>query len=654
MCGILGFTHRSQSVPLSVLSTALCTLRHRGPDHDGIFQCPEISLGAVRLRILDLEGGDQPMHSPDGNVVLVFNGEVFNYPELRDQLETHGHSFTTRCDTEVVLKAFLQWGTDAFRRMRGMFALALWVRSERRLVLARDPAGIKPLYYCEVDGELYFASEVKALFVHPAVSRRLCLAALNCYLSLDYVPGPYTLVEGIRKLMPGEMLVWKAGACRVEPYLPEPAPQPPPSSVEAACEELHQLLTLAVQEQLVSDVPLGIWLSGGLDSSTILHYAAEAHSAPLRTFSITFRGRSFDESNYMELVSRRYGTQHSEFDLTEEAPLVDAIENIAYYSDDPSGDAGALPVWFLAQMTRKEVTVVLTGEGSDELFAGYLTYRADCYAGLARLIPAPLRRAALYFAAAVPVSDEKIGFEYKLKRFLAGALMPPALAHVYWNGTFTESEKASFFRFADPAPLASILAGISTSNLSSFLRFDQRYYLPDDILYKVDRMSMAHSLEARPPFLDPRVVGFANRLPDHFKLRGLTSKFILRRLMRGKLPPQVLKRSKIGFDVPIHQWFRSTLRHFLLDTLSPEAVAATGLFNPAAVQTLIRSHLEKKSNLGYHLWGLLVLFLWMRRWGIALPRLDSGTLRQESSEPVALSLLPQSSSISQISSARLT
>ena len=386
-----------------------------------------------------------------------------------------------------------------------------------------------------------------------------------------------------------------------------------------ATEELDDLLQKSVREQLISDVPVGIWLSGGLDSSTILRYAAEAGTAELRTFSITFKGRSFDESASIAETSRHFGSKHTEFDLDETADLENAIEKMAYYSDEPSADAGALPAWFLAKMSSKDVTVVLTGEGADELFAGYLTYKADRYAAVARHVPAGLRRAALMCAGLLPVSDDKISFEYKVKRFLQGSLLSPEMAHVFWNGTFTEGEKRQFFRFADADPLNSILQNMTRKpGLQRYLDFDQRYYLADDILYKVDRMSMAHSLEARPPFLDPRIVDFAARLPERFKLNGSQSKYVLRRLMQDKLPPNVLRRPKIGFDIPVHDWFRSVLRPMLLDTLSEDAVRATGLFNWNAMEQLLSDHLERKANLGYHLWGLMVLLLWMKQWNVGL------------------------------------
>ncbi len=592
-----------------------------------------MSLGAVRLRIMDLENADQPLFSPDRDVVVVFNGEIFNYRELRGELESAGYKFLTRCDTEVILHAFQHWGSSCFAKLRGMFAIAIWIESEGRLLLARDRMGIKPLYYCLQDGEIYFGSELKCILSHPSIERNLSIDGLNCFLSLNYVPGPHTLVDGIVKLMPGHLLQWHRGSSRVKSYVAATFTERAPSSVDEACEELDSLLKSSVKEQLAADVPVAVWLSGGLDSSSILHYAARANVSPVRTFSVTFKGRSFDEGQYIKTVSDHFGTRHTELDLNDECELADAIYKMAYYSDEPGADAGALPLWFLAEMTSKDSTVVLTGEGSDELFAGYLTYKADRYHSTARRIPASMRRALLSGAMRLPVSDEKIGFEYKLKRFLQGSLLSPEMAHVFWNGTFTAGEKQQLFALADSGPLADVLSRMNGGKgVIRFLDFDQRYYLPDNILAKVDRMSMAHSLEVRPPFLDSRIVEFAARLPEQFKLRGSKSKYVLRELMKDKLPPAVLSRPKIGFDIPIHDWFRGTLRPLLLDTLSQDAVESTGLFHWSAIDHLLRQHLGRRQNLGYHLWGLVVLSIWMKRWKIEVP----STLAEDNAPIVAI------------------
>ena len=620
MCGIAGFTHVAKRLPSGVLTSALESIAHRGPDHQGQFLSPQVSLGSTRLRILDLEAGDQPLKSPDGDVVLVFNGEIFNHQQLRSELLQAGFQFRTHCDTEVVLNAYLHWGDSCFSRFRGMFAIAVWTQSCRRLVLARDRMGIKPLYYCVRDGEIFFGSELKCIFAHPKVPRNICLYGLNAFLSVNYVPGPFTLVDGIVKLMPGHMLEWRSGAPHVSNFVVPDSGRAAPSRIEEAVEELDHLLSSAVGEQLVADTALGVWLSGGLDSSTVLHYAAAISARPVKTFSITFRGASGDESEHIRRVSRYYGTEHTEFDLNPDVDLERAIEDLAYYSDEPSADAGALPTWFLSQMTRQSATVALSGEGSDELFAGYLTYQADRYSACLRWLPKFVRRAALSGARQLSAQDGRISFEYKLKRFLEGSLLSPELAHIFWNGTNSERDKQKMYIFAEG--LNSWMKEMKGTGLQRFLDFDQRYYLADDILYKVDRMSMAHSLEVRPPFLDPRIVDFSRRLPEDFKLRGSTSKYVLRKLMAGKLPQEILHRSKMGFDIPVHDWFRGALRSMLLETLNRDAVEATGLFRWPQIERLIQRHLERRENAGYQLWGLMVLLMWMKRWNIELPAVE--------------------------------
>ena len=622
MCGIAGFTHVGKRLPENVLNSALYSIIHRGPDHQGCFESDHVSLGATRLRILDLTAGDQPLRSSDGDVVLVFNGEIFNHEELRSELQQSGFCFQTRCDTEVVLNAFLRWGDSCFARFRGMFAVAIWVQSQRRLVLARDRMGIKPLYYRLHGGEIFFGSELKCIFAHPDVPRHLCMDAMDAFLSVNYVPAPHTLVEGIVKLMPGQMLEWQYGGARLLDFA-KPGSRSIPSTIDEACEELDGLLSEAVREQLVADTPVGIWLSGGLDSSSVLHYAAAQSTKAVKTFSITFKGSSGDESEHIRRVSKHYGTEHVEFDLHPDIDLAGAIEELAYYSDEPSADAGALPTWFLSQLTRQHATVALSGEGSDELFAGYLTYQANQYSATARRLPRLARRAALACAMGLPVQDGRISFEYKAKRFFEGCLLSPELAHIFWNGTNSERERQALYLFANSQRLHGWVSHMRRGGgLQRYLDFDQRYYLADDILYKVDRMSMAHALEVRPPFLDPRIVDFAACLPDNFKLNRRTSKYVLRRLMADKLPAHVLHRSKMGFDIPVHDWFRGPLRRLLLDTLSRDAVEASGLFRWAAVQNLIQRHLDRRENAGYQLWGLMVLLMWMKRWNIELPATD--------------------------------
>jgi asparagine synthase (glutamine-hydrolysing) len=620
VCGIAGYTKLDHPVEPGRIREILGLIRHRGPDSLGFHESDVVALGNTRLSIIDLEHGDQPMFSDDGGTVVVQNGEIYNHGELRLELERRGHGFRTRSDTEVILHAFLEWDTECFSRLRGMFAIALWDERRQRLVLARDRMGIKPLYIFHRGRDLYFGSEVKTILHHPEMGRRLDRNGLGYYLSLNYVPAPHTLVEGVEKLLPGEWLEWDNGSLRREMYWNlrfEPAPK---ITLEDAKAELDRLLRLSLREHLIADVPVGVWASGGIDSSTVLHYAA-LEAPKLNTFSISFRGHSHDESEYFRTVAAHYGTRHNEFDLNPEQNLTETIEQLSYYSDEPSADAGALPVWYLSQMTRRHVKVALSGEGADELFGGYLTYRADALAVQARKWPAWTRRLALAAARLLPVSDEKIGLDYKARRFLEGTLLAPHDAHFYWNGSFDETTKRALYeapRYPRPRELVNTLPteAFRCGDLNKFLWVDQKYYLPDDILYKCDRMSMAHSLEIRPPFLDHRIVEFAARLPEQFKVRGPVLKFILRELMRDKLPPVVLTRPKEGFDIPAHRWFRGPLRPMAEEVLSPENVRATGLFRSEAVERIKSDHFRRRANCGYQLWGLLTLFLWMRRWKV--------------------------------------
>ena len=582
-------------------------------------------MGATRLKIIDLEHGDQPIATEDGNTVVVFNGEIYNHLEVRSELEKLGHRFHTHCDTETVLRAFLEWDTQCFRRLRGMFAVALWTNSTRRLVLARDRVGIKPLYIAHHGEEMFFGSELKAILAHPEIDRRLSTAGLDCYLSLNYVPAPWTLVDGIEKLLPGHWLEWRDGKVCCEAYWRLPHETPKQRSLASAREELDSLLQQSVREHLISDVPLGVWLSGGIDSSTILHYASQASSSRLKTFSISFRGRSFDETNYIQQVVAQYGTEHEQLDLNPELDLQGAIEEFAYYSDEPTADAGELPVWFLSKLCKTRTTVALSGEGADELFGGYLTYRANTLAGYVRKLPPSAIQLALAALRLWPVSNEKISFEYKLKRLLEGSLMSAQRAHVYWNGTFSDAEKRSVVATELPGTLDQILGELRAmlsgkeDDLGAYMWFDQKYYLPDQILVKSDRMSMAHAVEARLPYLDHRIVEFAATLPPSLKIRGRRQKFLLKDLMKDKLPQSILQRSKIGFDIPAHDWLRGPLRSLLVDTLSTGLSAFPELFRPEVIQSYLRSHLERRVNIGYHLWGLMIMFLWMKKWRIQAP-----------------------------------
>ncbi len=597
----------------------------------------------MRLRIIDLEDGEQPMSSEDGRTALVYNGEIYNYQEVRETLASRGHKFRSSSDTEVLLRAFLEWDTACFEKLKGMFGLAIWQEPRRRLILARDRMGIKPLYFCRRAGQIYFGSEMKVLLAHPEISRHLDLTALDQYLSLNYVPSPRTMIEGIEKLPPGHFLEWCGGELAVHPFWKLEFEPEEKLGEEEACERLDGLMRRSVREHLVSDVPLGVLLSGGVDSSTIAHYAATESGSRLKTFSISFAGRSFDESRYFRAVSERYSTEHHEIDLARDLDLEDTIRQFATYADEPCGDSSSLPVWYLSKLCRRHVTVALSGEGADELFGGYLTYQADRLARLMRLVPSALRRAALKAAHHyLSISEDKISLEYMVKRFLEGSFLPPFEAHCYWNGAFSEEQKRRICAFRpDPKETIETLAegGRSLGPLNRFLWFDQRYYLADDILAKVDRMSMAHALEVRPPFLDHEIVEFAARLPQRFKVRGRRQKYILKRLMEGKLPPEILQRKKVGFDIPAHDWLRRELKPLVLDVISPSSLARTGVFHTSSLEGLVEDHLEGRANVGFHLWGLLILLLWMEKWQVQSPL-------HAMEEPAQMTLTPAGSLIS--------
>ena len=620
MCGITGFTAKNWRPDAERIWRATSTLLHRGPDQQGVHRSAHCHLGATRLKILDLAKGDQPVLSEDGETVVVFNGEIYNHLELRAVLEERGCHFQTHCDTETVLQAFLQWGTDCFQRFRGMFAIAIWSDSRKSLILARDRLGIKPLYIAERGQDLFFASELKGILVHPEIDRRLSLEALDCYLSTNYVPAPWTMVDGVEKLPPGHWLEWQNGRISRHRYWQVPEIAPQTISLEDAGSELDRLLQQSVCEHMMSDVPLGVWVSGGLDSTTILHYAALASASKLRTFSISFRGHSFDESDYISKVVRHYGTDHEQLDLNPEQDLEGAIRQLAVYSDEPSADSGALPVWFLSQLCRTRCTVAFSGEGADEIFGGYLTYRANRIAAWLRLLPPGVLRMALRSLHVWPASNEKISLEYQLKRLLEGCLLPAEQAHVYWNGAFSESEKAGLLNVPLPGAFLDVLSCLHATapgdGFAPFLEFDQQYYLPDDILVKSDRMSMAHSLEVRPPFLDHRIVEFAARIPTDFKIRGRQQKYLLRRIMEPKLPPTILRRKKIGFDIPTHAWFRGPLHGLLMETLDYAESEHAELFRFHRIRHLVQLHMSRRISIGYHLWGLMTLFLWMKEWNL--------------------------------------
>lgn len=596
-------------------------LRHRGPDDTGVFVDGPFGFGMTRLSIVDLHTGHQPILSEDGNVVVVCNGEIYNYPELRTKLEAMGHTFSTHSDTESIVHLYEEYGTAFVSHLSGMFALAVWDRRMRRLLLARDRLGIKPLHVYVSRGTFGFASELKALLRLQGVNREIDPASLDAYLSLSYVPAPRTILKGIQKVLPGTMAIVDSGGVRTDRYWQPRFPvqaERKPLAEEEIGERLRALMRQTVKEHLLSDVQLGVFLSGGLDSSLVVALMSE-FVPRLKTFSIGFREASYSELGYARAVAGQFGTTHSELIVGPEHAA--ALPQLASYLDEPFGDLSAIPVYFLSGLARRDVKVVLSGDGCDELFAGYLTYVADRLAKIYRQIPKLLRRGIIRrLVESLPTSYDKVSFDYKAKRFVEVADQSVFQSHLGWKQVFTAAEREGLYRqdylettnIGDPlAPLReSFEEGRSYGFLDQLLHLDIRTYLADDILTKVDRMSMAHSLEVRVPFLDHRVVEFAASLAPAMKLNGLTTKYIVKKAFRKMLPDNIRNRKKEGFIFPISLWLRGPLLEFANDLLSERRMARMGLFNPGWVRTLLKEHTEGRRDRARPIWNLLVLSAW--------------------------------------------
>jgi asparagine synthase (glutamine-hydrolysing) len=596
------------------------TLRHRGPDDEGIYVDGPLGMGMRRLSIIDLSTGKQPIRNEDGAIWTVYNGEIYNFPELRASLEAKGHRFYTHTDTEVIVHLYEEYQEEFVTHLAGMFAIALWDTRQKKLLLVRDRVGIKPLYYSVGLDRLVFGSEIKAL-LQDGVPRDIDPQALHDYLSFNYIPGPRTIFSHIRKLPPGHLLTCKNGDVKVRPYwelhYQEDARQSGTFSEEEYCEALHDLLKTTVKQHLISDVPLGVFLSGGIDSSSLVALMREVSAQTIQTFSIGFSEQSYNELAYARVIAKAFATDHHE--LVVRPQVIDLLPELIRYFDEPFADSTAIPVYCVAKLAREHVKVALSGEGGDEVFAGYETYAAYKFAALyqrlprfltSSVIPAMIRR--------LPVSHNRISFDYKAKRFVNGALLPPVEGHYWWKVIFTEEAKAALYAdggngSADPVRLYhQVYEQCAAADiLTKILHIDLKIYLPDYILVKADRMSMATSLEARVPFLDHRVVEFAATLPPHLKLRGLTQKkYILRKAMARHLPEQILHGKKRGFNVPIPVWLRGELRDVVHDVLSPRRVKEMGLFNPETVSSLIADHEAMRVDCSRNIWSLLIFSLW--------------------------------------------
>jgi asparagine synthase (glutamine-hydrolysing) len=583
------------------------TLVHRGPDSFGEFTDGSAALAARRLSIIDLETGDQPIANEDGTLHVVQNGEIYNYRELRHQLERAGHSFRTRGDTEVLLHLYEEYGEAFAERLRGMFAVAIWDARRRRLVLARDRFGIKPLYYRDDGDELAFASELRAL-----PRGEIDLDALEAFLAFNSIPAPLTIFREIRKLPAGHLLLWEDGRTRLERFA-RPAPLEPRDDEEAELvEELRARVRDSVRAHLVSDVPVGVLLSGGVDSSLLAALAAEESSEPLRTFSIGFEERSFDELADARRVADRYATQHRELVLRPDAALL--LPALADVFDEPFADSSALPTFLIAQLASSTVKAVLSGEGGDELFGGYYTYQADLLAERT----AGLARIARPAVELLPSSNAKASFDYRAKRFVRGAHLPPLERHHGWKEIFSADARAELTgRRAEFDPVDLLRARYAetagSDELARLQDVDLGVYLVDDLLVKTDRASMAHSLEARVPYLDTVVTNLALALPTHHKVRGLSKKVLLRKAAAPLLPREIVHGKKRGFSIPAAAWLRGELEPFARETLSPDNLRRQGFFEPATVRRLVDEHVSRREDRSRQLWGLLAFTLWHER-----------------------------------------
>jgi asparagine synthase (glutamine-hydrolysing) len=582
-------------------------LVHRGPDSEGTFLDGGVGIAARRLSIIDLETGGQPLANEDGSVRVAQNGEIYNYRELRAELAAKGHRFSSHGDTEVIAHLYEEYGLDFAARLRGMFALAIWDARESRLVLARDRFGIKPLYYREEAEELRFASELRALprgEVDPE--------ALEAYLAFNFVPAPYSIFRGTFKLPPGHLLVWAKGQARLDRFArPQPvaADELRKESAETLAEELRARMRDSVRAHLVSDVPVGVFLSGGVDSSLLAALAAEESTEPLRTFTIGFQERSFDETAGARKVAERYATNHRELVLRPEPELL--MRALAEAFDEPFADSSALPTYLVSQLAAEDVKVCLSGEGGDELFGGYYTYSADLLA--ARF--GPLARLARPFAELLPSSSARISFDYKAKRFTRSAHLPPLERHHGWKEIFAPDLRAELRGSRsdfDPVDLlrARFAETEGAEPLARLQDVDLGIPLVDDLLTKTDRSSMAHSLEARVPFLDTAVTNLALALPRRLKVSGLKKKILLRQAAEPLLPREVVHGKKRGFSIPAAAWLRGELEPFAREVLAPDVLRRQGFFAPDVVSGLLDRHVARKEDLSRQLWGLLAFTLW--------------------------------------------
>jgi asparagine synthase (glutamine-hydrolysing) len=622
MCGILGFINldRNNRADERIARRMAEAIVHRGPDDEGFYFKDNVALGMRRLSIIDLATGHQPISNEDDSVWVVFNGEIYNFLELRQRLLARGHQFRTHSDTEVIVHLYEDHGDDLVDHLNGMFAFALWDERRERLLVARDRMGEKPLYFTQTAGSFVFASELKSLVEHPSVERRVNLLALRKYLQYEFVPSPHTMIEGVHKLRPAHRLIFEKGEWRTERYwrLSYEGERLQIGEDEAV-EETRRRLREAVRLRLVSDVPLGVLLSGGIDSSSVAALACEAAEGRVKTFSIAFDEKSFDESSYARLVANRLGTEHYERRFTERE-MLDIVPEIPRLLDEPLGDGSLIPTYLLSRFTRERVTVALGGDGGDELLAGYPTYAAHRMAGYYRALPRFLRKGLIEPAVArLPVSTDNLSFDFKAKRFVQGAALPAGTRHTVWMGSYTAEQQRLLLspEVLAACPDEQVFDEVRVFDqpnghdvVERMMALDATHYLSECVLFKVDRASMAASLETRAPFLDHTLVEFLAKLPIDLKLRGFTGKYVLKRAMRGRLPQQVINRPKKGFGMPVAKWVKGELRGFVRDAFSPERLRRRRLFNAGYVERLLDEHERGVADHRKLIWTLLMFEMW--------------------------------------------
>lgn len=625
MCGIVGIVRNDSRAVDDVLLARMCAaIAHRGPDDDGFYVNGSVGLGMRRLSIIDVAGGHQPIHNQDRSAWIVFNGEIYNYRELREKLEKLGHTFYTNSDTEAIVHAYDRYGADCPKHLRGMFAFAIWDERKQELFLARDRVGKKPLLYAAVNGGLVFGSEFSALLLHPDISRDIDREAIHYYLSFMCVPAPLTAYRGIKKLEPGHSLRFRQSDSKItiERYWQPDFSRKIKISEQEAGERAIELLRDAVRVRLMSEVPLGAFLSGGIDSSAVVALMSEESSEPVKTFSIGFEEQDFSELHHARRVAEHVGAEHHEFIVRPDG--MEVLPLLVEHYGEPYADSSAIPTYYVSRETRKHVTVALNGDGGDECFAGYERYVAMSLAERYRKVPGVMRDSLIQqVVSLLPSSELKRGRIRNVKRFLEAASLGPVERYLRWVSVLDRKTKAALYspemldetRNFDPASLISPWfarangAGIVDASLLA----DTMTYLPNDLLVKVDIASMAVSLEARSPFLDHHLIEFAASLPENLKLRGLTTKYLLKRVLQKMVPLKNLNRPKMGFGVPIGNWFRNQMKKFLGETLLSDRALSRGLFKRAEVQRMYDMHVNSERDYAHQLWTLLMLELWFQR-----------------------------------------